>query len=218
LGTTILAYSTIPEVIAAYETMCRCVASAQRRLELEHEAMTSTPNVLLVALETFRPFREKIERLTHSEFHSVQTGHTGGRVDPTWLAEGSAEYSQVHAMANAGYLNLDTDHEWRRQGATGFPSGLRELEVWATNPLAPDGCMATNSCSAPYLLGHLASDLLTTRLSRSSLIGFWRQTGVNLRRGMTSDSAWRTAFGAVFETSVDEFYVAFEEYRRRGFR
>ena len=220
LGTTVLAYATIAEVVAAYEALCRCVTSAQRRLELEHEAMTSTPNVLLVALDTFWrfPSSQKTERLVHSEFHSVQKGYTGGRVDPTWFAEGSAEYSQVHAMGNAGLVNVDQYHQWIRQGSVGYPQGLRDLETWAVNPLAPDGCMATGSCSAPYLLGHFAIDLLTVRMNRTSVLAFWRETGTNLRRGMSPDTAWRSALGSVFEISVDEFYSAFEAYRRRGFR
>lgn len=218
LTTTVLAYQTVPEVVAAYEVMCRCTLGAQKRLELDHEAMASAPNVLLVALGVLRSLPDQMARLTHSEFHSIQTGFTGGRVDPTWLAEGSAEYSQVHAMANAGLVNADEYHQWIRQRSSAYPAGLREWEAWPANPLGPGGCQQTNSCSAPYLLGHFASDLLTVRLSRSSLISFWRETGTNLRRGMNPDLAWRTAFSATFEISVDQFYVAFEDYRRRGFR
>lgn len=218
LDTTVLAYQTVTEAATAYEAYCRCSLSSQRRLELDAEAMASNPSILLVALEKLRTLPDKLGRLTHSEFHAVQLAHTSTHLDPTWLAEGSATYSHEHALGEAGLLNLEAYHQGERQQSSSFREPLRQWEMWPSNPLLPGGCMETNSCQAPYQLGHIATDLLTARLPRSSIISFWRETGGNLRRGMNPDLAWRTAFASAFEISIDDFYVAFEAYRARGFR
>ena len=216
LPTTILAYQTIPEVIAAYEAMCRCSVHPQHRLELAHEAMTTAPNAMLISLETFGPFSQKMERLTHEEVHAVQRGYTDGRTEPTWMAEGHAEYSQVHAMADAGLVNVAQYHHWIRPTAIAYGTGLRDWEQWPRNPLEPGGCMETNSCHAPYILGHFASDLLTFRFDRSTMVTFWEETGNNLRRGDDPHTSWRRAFESVFRLPIDQFYSEFERYRLRG--
>jgi hypothetical protein len=210
---SVFAHSTIDAVLGAYGSACGCAAPWYARQELESEFTTTAPGAFLVVVAgDFRAMNRDIlvgSALIHSMTHAIQRGYTDGFVGPVWMAEGGAEYADVHG----GVRELEFMHRYGRSEARDQAFALSDLESWPNNSGfgAPFG-------RAPYNLGHFATDLLVSRSGKAAVLAYWQTLGANLRRGTGGDAAWRTAFESTFGIPVAQFYTEFEAYRSRGFQ
>jgi hypothetical protein len=152
--------------------------------------------------------RQKI--LAHEMFHLVeeQVEHDPSncgstpfdqvrRCGPTWLIEGAAETVGYRVAEQRGYIDpsaYERDLEGRVRGSS---LTLASLETYAgqSQPQAWD----TMNLAA----GHLAS---IAPNGIKSFVDFWTAVG--------NGSEWHQAFQSAFAISVDQYYAAFDAFRR----
>ena len=161
----------------------------------------------------------------HEYFHllqsSVRQGRRGAFGTPPWLVEGSATYAGS-LYGRARWLTDGEGYRWS------LWSGARGIAALA--PLENFERFHATSLRG-YSLGALATDWLVRReaglstdhirFTREEPSGLDAQTEfdsyIQYFRLLASSTTWRQAFVRAFGIEVDEFYEAFEEYRRGGF-
>lgn len=130
---SVFAYSTIDEVVGAYIRACRCSLPPYGQQELASEFVTTAPDTLMVVVGTgFHSMNRELligSTLIHSLTHAMQRGYTHGFIGPVWMAEGGAEYADVHA----GVRDVEAMHQYGRTEAMNQTFKLSELEVWPNN-------------------------------------------------------------------------------------
>ena len=157
----------------------------------------------------------------HEYFHILQF-HLGQQPpsangSPAWLTEGSARYTEdVYFRERQRRTDDRIRTAWWR-GSLGVSEPLGALED-------QDSFYAFGG--EGYALGALATDWLVRRVVASSAADFapFAPGGLELAaeydahlqyyEGLPSSSNWRQAFSRAFGISVDEFYLAFAEYRK----
>jgi hypothetical protein len=117
---------------------------------------------------------------------------------PVWLMEGSAELLAYQALVASDSVGYD---EARTYSLRRLPPSTMTLQSMERRPPDPE--------DFSYALAFFASELLTASGGPTSLRTYWR----TLSRGMT----WEVAFAEAFGVAPVDFYVQFEEQRRRGF-
>ena len=117
----------------------------------------------------------------------VAVSHADGPESPEWLTRGTSAYARTVYLVTSGEL----DREWARKDQT-TPAKI------TTVPLAHP--------EARMLLGYLAVELLAQRAGEDALFEYYRV--------LPSAASWRDAFRTAFGMSADDFYRAFERYRR----
>ncbi len=161
---------------------------------------------------------------SHEYFHLLQSavrqGHGGASGSPTWLSEGSATYA-ANLYSHARWGDEDEGFRWQMWSISREIAELRPLEH--RGPFR-----ATQGVG--YNLGTLATDWLVrraaglstenVRFTREELAGLDAQTKhdsyIQYFRLLGSSATWQEAFEAAFGIAVDDFYEAFEKYRRGG--
>ena len=122
-----------------------------------------------------------------------------GEVDlpePLWLRDGTEEYAEYAHQGLDG--DEDPDWLWSRFAASAVATTqpLASIERWSV----ATGPFETSS------LGFLASDWLADHAGEASLLEYYRL--------VPSSANWQEAFEGAFGMTVDDFYAAFEPYRR----
>lgn len=117
---------------------------------------------------------------------------------PVWLLEGAAEQLAYEALVAAGSVGYDEVRTYSQRRLPPSTMSLQSMERRSPDPEA-----------FSYPLAFFASELATTANGPASLRTYWR----TLSRGMT----WEVAFADAFGVAPADFYVRFEEQRRRGF-
>jgi len=215
---TIYVDSDVDLVLDDFIRYCGCSPSPQNldRIRFEfgvpnHFTSTADWALLMVVGPSYRATSKSLltSMVTHDLFHAMHRGLGVGGSDPTWMAEGGAEYAMVRVQASAGMLDSAERDRLVKVEAASLASKLTDLEY--SNDGGPAG-------RAPYALGSLAVKLLVTNHGgEGALLRYWLNVGDNRRRGMPRDAVWRDAFLRSFGVDVEAFYDEFETYRTRGF-
>ena len=116
----------------------------------------------------------------------VAVSHAGGPESPEWLKRGTSEYARIMYLV----ARDERDLEWERKDQT---ASARLAPVLLAHPES-------------WRLGYLAVELLVQMAGEDALFEYYRV--------LPSAASWRDAFRAAFGMSADDFYRAFERYRR----
>ena len=161
----------------------------------------------------------------HEYFHLLQgavgPGLQGVFEAPEWIIEGSAEYA-ANVYSQARWKTTDKGYRWFLWSQSRGIAALRPLE---------DAGRFQATGNAGYVLAALATDWLVRRaagLSTDNVLftpdepsGLDAQTNfdsyIQYFRLLAAAATWQEAFEAAFGIAVDDFYEAFEKYRRGGF-
>ncbi len=135
--------------------------------------------------------------LAHEYFHVLQQREGSipvtGNVWPEWVVEGSAVYAQALVSDAQGRIPIDIRRE-----------GLRITWSALTRPLPRDAYSLTDPNHASafiHNIGFLAVDWLVERTGPEAILKFFRL------------GAHEAAFEQAFAMTLDQFELAFEEYR-----
>ncbi len=160
----------------------------------------------------------------HEYFHLLQSavrqGRGGASSAPPWMVEGSATYAS-NVYSQARWKTTDEGYRWLQWSRSRGIAALRPLE---------DAGRFQATGNAGYVLAALATDWLVRRaagLSTDNVLftpdessGLDAQTSfdsyIQYFRLLGSSATWQEAFEAAFGITVDDFYEAFEKYRRGG--
>ena len=134
--------------------------------------------------------------LTHEYFHTLQFQLSEGWA-AHWLVEGMGYWSQDEHSVMDGFSKV----------------------TWPLITNSTPTLRSTESANGTwhYMLGHLATDLLTADAGPDSWIEFWRHlvsTKIGPHGRWTSSPDWRAAFEEVFGMPVADFYVRFGSWQR----
>lgn len=194
-------YSTVDIFVAAHET--RSQDRARKDIEGGGVAFAG-PGRIWIYSPRFSGRDVNARRLTvlHEYFHTVQArlaGPRGARA-PLWLVEGSAKYFETRAGADRGYTSF------AKQAATQMrkSAGLGPLSLFEID----GGVPSRGGNGEAYTLGFLACEYLAQTVGVEALQReFWLQ--------LASTTDWHAAFARAFGMPVEQFYEAFENFRRQ---
>ena len=142
-------------------------------------------------------FTRVVERL--APFASLQPVAYGYRRDgAVWLTRGLAGYAEAAARAVVGVETFAQTRSRSTAAARLMRQPLRNFETSAG--IEAVGGFGTNQ------LGFLAADWLVERAGERSIFEYYRR--------LPSSRNWQEAFRRAFRITIDDFYVAFEAYRR----
>lgn len=131
-------------------------------------------------------------------FWQKDIGNPRENSGPTWLLEGSAELLGYQAVVAEGLTTYDETRLYSmRRLATTTPA-LSSMER-----------RSPSSDEFSYPLAFLGCEFLTAGPGPGSFREYWS----GLARNMT----WEASFTAAFGLTPADFYLRFEEHRRRGF-
>ena len=131
----------------------------------------------------------------HEVFHvaQLQLGNSRG---PQWLFEGSARYAQFVIAAAVGRDDPARRALTERDRARSTATALSSMETLA-------GLNAVGF-TAGYSNGYVASEILSGVGDLTRIINFYRET---------ASRAWPQAFAVAFDSTVEDFYAAYEAER-----
>ncbi len=154
--------------------------------------------------------REKAFVAAHETYHVAQYGYLYddlilGGIDegahpPTWLVEGSADYTAARALDAAGLYPYEEFRQRALSLATRQRTSLADLTI---------GHVHVAGEAEAYILGFLAVDALAARAGESAVSDFWDYLGEH--------SGWTQAFAAAFSVELDTFVPEFERLRQAEF-
>lgn len=210
---TVYAFSNVNTLLDAYTIDCLCIPSSNLRTELQlpNHFTTTAPGVLLILASPRGTWGEstnntKIQAITHSHFHAIQSLWSKWGVEPIWMAEGNADYSMTKVRSLNGFESFSDMLTYYKNQARFALTPLRNLETWQQD-------VHTLEQGEPYTLGFLATDMLATKYGEKSILAFWKTYGEALR----ADQTWQFAFQNTFGISENEFYNQFETQRASRF-
>ncbi len=139
---------------------------------------------------------ERAQVLFHEWYHVLQRTLSIAPVPPTWLIEGSAEWSGFDAAVHFGYFqSMDYVRRFIHYDARRPPKPLHEA-----NPKNP----------GVYSLYFTSVDFLVSKYGgKHRLRQFWER--------YDPGESWREAFRDVFHVKASTFLKKFEAYRGEGF-
>ena len=168
--------------------------------------------------------------IAHEYFHVLQFHWAQGPANffelPNWLIEGTAVYAEdVYHRERLGWTGGGIRaHWWQR--ATGSSVESLPLGHWVFD----HGWQGDEAVYVGYYVGALATDWLVRRAAALStgtpfapleppemVAGPDHNAHLEFFRLLPASASWEEAFEAAFGIAVDDFYEAFEEYRRGAF-
>jgi len=137
----------------------------------------------------------RLKIVIHEYFHVFQS-FVGWPSPPVWFLEGAAEYMGWHVQVDSGLVSNDFAKECNTRTYFNFSlPGLLDLEDNRFYSAPGDGNV--------YSMVYLAVDFLVVNHGLVGFRSYWQAPG-----------AWPSRFTTAFGISPQDFYDAFEGYRR----
>lgn len=210
---TVYAFSGVDTLLDAYTIDCLCIPSSNLRAELQlpNHFTATAPGALLILASPRGTWEEssdntRVQAITHSHFHAIQSLWSQWGVEPIWMAEGNADYSMAKVRSLNTFESFSDMRTYYKNQARFALTSLSNLETWRQD-------VHTLEQGEPYTLGFLATDMLATKYGEKSILAFWQAYGKARRAGQT----WQAAFQNNFGISVNDFYSQFETQRASQF-
>lgn len=223
-NTTVIAYSTLDEMAAAYAQWFAVSADDARKF-WQTETAAADINAIFIYTSSngwiSASSGQKAEIVIHQLVHELQWKLTQGRLllfgadqfpsidapigGPRWLIEGAAEYLGYRGAGEGGLLDLASARAAQIQQSRMTHMGLSSLE-----PSSNYDALLPVERSAAYALSFSAVDYLIYSLPIVRLTQFWTAIGQN--------TDWHEVFQASFGTDIHSFYSSYENYRIANMR